>query len=138
MVQILDNLKSIQYIETRLLRDITIIPGVGVMLDLVHEFTDLPLANLASMEVASKVEQKSRLYTTTIKAVLTEHFDIANRKFVFVVTTVTGDRYLVGTDESPYPVVNTTDVFPDKPSDASGCTLTVEYTDTIGLLPVLN
>lgn len=90
------------------------------------------------MEVASKVENKSRLFTTTIKALLTEHFDVANRKLAFLVTTVSGDRFLVGSNESPFPVANTSDVFPDKATDQSGCTLTVEYTDTFGLLPVLD
>lgn len=138
MLQILDNITSIQIIETRLLQNLTIIPGTGVMLNYWRYFTELPLVNLASMEVASKVENKSRLFTTTIKALLSEHFDVANRKLAFLVTTVSGDRFLVGNLESPFPVVNTSDAFPDKPTDQSGCTLTVEYTDTLGLLPVLD
>lgn len=138
MVQILDNINSIQIIETRLLRNLTIIPGMGVMLNFWRNFADLPLVNLASMEVASKVENKSRLFTTTIKALLSEHFEVANRQLAFLVTTVSGDKYLIGTNESPFPIANTSDIFPDKPSDQSGCTLTVEYTDTIGLLPVLD
>lgn len=138
MLQILDNITSIQILETRLLQNLTIIPGTGVMLNYWRYFTELPLVNLASMEVASKVENKSRLFTTTIKALLSEHFDVANRKLAFLVTTVSGDRFLVGNLESPFPVVNTSDVFPDKPADQSGCTLTVEYTDTLGLLPVLD
>lgn len=138
MLQILDNITSIQIIETRLLQNLTIIPGTGVMLIYWRYFTELPLVNLASMEVASKVENKSRLFTTTIKALLSEHFDVANRKLAFLVTTVSGDRFLVGNLESPFPVVNTSDAFPDKPADQSGCTLTVEYTDTLGLLPVLD
>lgn len=138
MLQILDNIKSIKIIETRLLRNLTIIPGMGVMLNFWRNFADLPLVNLASMEVASKVENKSRLFTTTIKALLSEHFDVANRRLAFLVTTVSGDRFLVGNNESPFPITNTSDIFPDKPSDQSGCTLTVEYTDTIGLLPVLD
>lgn len=138
MQQILDNINSIRIIETKLLQNLIIIPGTGVMLNYWRYFTQLPLVNLASMEVTSKVENKSRLFTTTIKALLSEHFDVANRKLAFMVTTVSGDRFLVGTAESPFPVANTSDVFPDKPADQSGCTLTVEYTDTIGLLPVLD
>ncbi|MBO4944611.1 MAG: hypothetical protein J6C91_05060 [Muribaculaceae bacterium] len=66
------------------------------------------------------------------------HFDVANRKLAFLITTVKGNRFLVGTNESPFPIANTSDAFPDKTSEPSGCTLTVEYTDTIGLLPVLD
>lgn len=138
MIQILDNINSIHFIETRLLRNMTIIPGKGVLLNYWRNFTELPLVNLASMEVTSKVENKSRTFTTSLKALLADHFDVANRKLAFMVTTVNGDRFLVGTDESPFPVANTSDVFPDKATEPSGCTLTVEYTDIIGLLPVLD
>lgn len=138
MLQVISNINRISFIETRRLRNITVIPGRGVMLNYWRDFAELPLVNLASMEISSKVENKSRLFTTSIKALLGEHFDIANRKLAYLVTTVLGDRYLVGTDESPFPVSNTTDTFPDKASDTSGCTLSVEYTDSIGLLPVLD
>lgn len=138
MKPILSNLKKIEVIETRLLQNTTIIPGLGVMLNFWRNFTELPLVNLASMETVSKVENKSRLFTTSIKALLFENFDVANRKLAFMVTTVDGDRFLVGTNESPFPVANTTYTFPEKESDPSGCTLTVEFTDTLGLLPVLD
>lgn len=138
MLQILDNIKSIRYIETRLLRHITIVPGLGVMLNFWRNFKEIPLTDLASMEVASKVDNKSRLFTTTIKALLPERFRVNNRKLAFLVTTVSGDRFLVGTCESPFPIVNTSDMFPDAANGQSGCTLTVEYTDTLGLLPVLD
>lgn len=138
MPQIISNISRIASIEAHRLRNITVIPGMGVMLNYWRDFAELPLASLASMEVSSKVENKSRLFTTTLKALLLGHFDIANRKLCYLVTTVLGERYLVGTDESPFPVSNTTDNFPDKPSDTSGCTLSVEYTDNIGLLPVLD
>lgn len=135
---ILSNLKKIEVIEARYLKNTTIIPGTGVMLNFWRNFTELPLVNLASMEVVSKFENKSRLFTATIKALLSEHFDIANRKLAFLVTSVDGNRYLVGTNEPPFPIANTTDTFPEKESDPSGCTLSVEYTDTLGLLPVLD
>lgn len=138
MKLLLSNIKSIAIIETRLLQNMTIIPGMGVMLNFWRNFVELPLVNLASMQVVSKVDNKSRLFTTTIKALLSEHFDIANRKLAFLVTAVDGSRYLVGTNEAPFPVANTTDDFPEKESDISGCTLAVEYTDTLGLLPVLD
>lgn len=111
---------------------------MGIMLNFWRNFADLHLVNLASMEVASKVENKSRLFTTSVKALLYDHFDMANRKLAFLVTTVSNDRFLIGTAEAPFPVVNTSDAFPDKPADPAGCTLSIEYTDTLGLLPVLD
>lgn len=138
MTQLLLNIKSVMFIDAGRLRNIDIIPGKGVMLKYRRYFSELPLANLASMEVVSKVENKSRIFTTTIKALLTDHFDVANRKLAFLVTTVNGLRFLVGSAESPFPVVNTSDAFPDKPADQSGCSLTVEFSDSVGLLPVID
>lgn len=138
MKPILQNIKKIQVIEARLLQNLTIIPGTGVMMNYWRNFTDLPLANLASMETVSKIDNKSRLFTTSIKALMTKHFEVDNRRLAFMVTTVSGDRFLVGTHESPFPITNTSDVFPDKETEVSGCTLSVEYTDTLGLLPVLD
>lgn len=138
MTQVLSNINKIQYIDTRQLQHTTVIPGLGIKLNYWRNFIELPLANLASMEIVSKVENKTRLFTTTLKALLTRHFDIANRRLAYMVTTVEGKRFLVGTGEAPYPISNTTDTFPDKTTDQSGMTLTVEYTDTFGLLPVLD
>ena len=138
MKQVLNNINSVQVIEADRLRHITVIPGKGVMLNFWRNFTMLPLVGLASMEVVSKVENKSRLFTTSVKGLLSEHFEVANRRLAFLVTTVSDGRYLVGTNEAPFPIVNTSDVFPDRESEPSGCELTVEYTDSIGLLPVLD
>ena len=46
MKPILSNLKKIEVIETRLLQNMTIIPGIGVMLNFWRNFTELPLFGL--------------------------------------------------------------------------------------------
>ena len=138
MTQLLHNIVALSCIECRLLQNLTFIPGQGVMLNYWRNFQELPLVGLASGEVTSKVEDKSRTFTTTINALLSDHFDVANRHLAFLITVADGDRYLVGTAEKPYPIVNTSDALPGKATDQSGCTLSVEYTDTIGLTPVLD
>ncbi len=138
MNQLLQNIVALSFIECRLLQNLTIVPGRGVMLNFWRNFQELPLVGLASGEVVSKVEDKSRKFTTTLTALLSEHFDVANRHLAFLVTTADGDRYLVGNIERPFPIVDTSDSLPGKASEPSGCTLTVKYTDTTGLLKVLD
>lgn len=138
MLQLLANINKIQFIESKQLRHITVIPGKGVLLNYRMNFKELPLAGLARMEVSSGIEDKSRLFKTTIKALLPSHFEVLNRKLAYLVTTVEGVRFLVGTSESPFPLSTTIDSFPDNTTDPSGCTLSVNYTDSIGLLPVLD
>ncbi len=138
MIQLLHNICDLSFIETRLLHNITIVHGIGVMLNHWRDFREMPLVGMAQCEVASKVENKSKLFTTTLTAMLSEHFDVRDRHLAFLVTCVNGDRYLIGIDEPPYPITNISDALPGKATDQSGCTLTVELTDTLGLLPVLD
>lgn len=138
MTQVLHYIRAISFIETRLLQNLTVIHGSGVLLNYWRNFQELPLVGLARYEVTSKVENKSKLFAHTVTALLPGHFDPRDRHLAFLLTCVGGERFLVGGNEKPFPVVNTSDSLPGKVSEPAGCTLTVEYTDLLGLLPVLD
>lgn len=138
MTQVLHNICNLEFIESRLLQYITIAHGAGVYLNYWRNFKRLPLVGLANCEVTSKVENRTKLFSTTLNAHLSGHFDARDRHLAFLATCVDGTRYLIGHNESPYPIVNTTDTLPGRETDKSGCTLTIEFTDTLGLLPVLD
>lgn len=138
MTQVLHNISKLAFIETQLLQNFTIVHGTGVILNNRQHFEPLPLVGLAQCEVVSKVENKTKLFTTTLNALLYEHFDVRARHIAFLATCVDGERYLIGINEAPYPVINTSDALPGKSTEPSGCSLTVELTDTHGLLPVLD
>lgn len=138
MTQVLHNICKLAVIETCKLGDITIIHGLGVMLNRWHDFEDLEISGLAQCEISSKVDNKSKLFTTTLSARLPEHFDSLDKSLAFLVTCVNGERFLIGTNEAPYPIVNTSDSFPGKTNEVSGCSLSVEFTDSLGLLAVLD
>lgn len=135
---ILLNVSGISAIPAMLLDNITIIPDLGVMLNYWRNFAYLPLASLARVEVASKVEDKCNLFTVSLSARLTADFLVKDRHLAFLISCVDGSKYLLGTADAPYPVANTSVVFPDKTSDVSGWQLTVEYTSAMGLLRVLD
>lgn len=138
MTQVLHNISKLAFIETRLLQNITIAHGAGVYLNYWRNFEELPLVGLANCEVTSKVENRTKLFSTSLTAQLSEHFDARERHLAFLATCVDGERYLIGNNEIPYPIVNTTDTLPGRETDKSGCSLTIEFTDTLGLLPVLD
>ena len=138
MIQILKNIKSVSVIEAKDLANVHFVPGIGAFLDHWRPFDELPVVGLAECSVASAIENRSRVFTTKLTAHLSAHFDVAGHDLCFMIGTVDGERYLIGMSESPYPVVNTEDVMPDRASDKSGCILSVEYKDTLGLLPVLD
>lgn len=138
MIQILKNIKEVAMIDAHQLPDITIIPGTGVMLNYWRPFEELPVVGLAQCEVSSAIDNGSRVYTTKLTANLAESPAIDGRDLCFMVTAVDGERYLIGMSEKPFPVVNTEFSMPDRVSDRSGCSISVEYKDTWGLLPVLD
>lgn len=138
MTQLLHNIRSIAFIESRLLQNITLIHGVGVMLNYWRNFQTLPVVGLANYEVTSKTENKSTLFSHTVTALLSAHFSPGGKRLSFLLTCVNGDRFLVGGNGRPFPVVQTSDILPGKVTTPSGCNLSVQYTDTLGLLPVLD
>lgn len=138
MKHVLHNITGISYIECRYLKDLTLVPGTGVRFNYWRNFQSLPLVGLATGEVSSKVEDKVTVYTTTVTARLAEHFDVAHRHLSYLLTTVDGSHYLVGCNERPFPISTTVDSLPGKMNDPSICTLTVEYADTLGLMPVID
>lgn len=135
---ILHNITKVEVIEARYLKDINIIRGVGVVLKYWRNFTNIPLSTLAEVEMTTAVENKSRLFAVKLTAHSPQHFDVADRDLCFRVTTVSGSRYLIGTDTRPFPVVNTVDLFPSSTTEKSGCTIVAEYKNTFGMLPILD
>lgn len=138
MKPIIKNIIKINYIHAKRLDDITIVPGDGVLLNKWRPFKELPLSGLAECSVTSKTENKTTLYTTAVSGLLSEHFSKESKPLCFLLTCVDDTRYLVGNSEHPFPVIETSDSFPDKVTEKSGCAFTIEFTDNIGLMRVLD
>ncbi len=135
---ILNNIKKVEVIEARYLKNITVINGIGVLLNYWRNFSEIPITSLAEVEMSSAVEDKSRLMTVKLTFHTPKHFDVSDRQLCYRVTTVGGDQFLIGTDSHPYPVTNTTDLFPSVVTDRSGCKVVVEYKNTHGMLSILD
>lgn len=137
MLQLLNNISSVYYADSSVLKSVVIVPGcVAANVD-PDAFTALPLVGLASAETTAKISNKSVIYTATVNALLSSHFNADNRKLVFLIKTVSCDWFLVGSDDRHHPVVTVSDVMPSKMTEASGCNVVIEYTDLYGLLPVV-
>lgn len=134
----LNNIKKVEVIEARHLNDITVIHGVGVLLNYWRNFVEVPLSGLAEVEMTSEIETKSRLYTVKLSFHSPKHFDVDNRQLCFRVTTVNGSTFLIGTNFRPYVKVVTYDLFPASTTDRSGCTVTAEYKNVHGMLAILD
>lgn len=138
MLPLLKNISKVEFIEARYLKDITIIPGAGVLLNVWRDFRKMDSVGLSSATVVSKVTKKNTIYTINLKVLLKSTFEADNRHLCYRLTTVTGTQYLLGTDIAPYPMTTTSDNFPSSVTEKSGTTITVEYSNTFGLLPILD
>ena len=138
MATILNNICKVEYIESRFLKDITVVPGKGVFLNMWRNFQQLDTVGLSSATSTSKVVKKNTLYDIKLTSLLKKQFLVVNRHLCYRLTSVTGEKLLLGTERAPYPITNTSDNFPSVVTEKSGTTLTVEYSNTLGLLPILD
>lgn len=138
MKPVIKNIILISYIPASLLDDLTVIPGEGVLLKWWRPFKKLPLSGLAQCSVTSKTENKTTLYTTAVSGFLYDHFSKGENPLCFLITCADNTRYLIGNSEHPFPVIEISDSFPDKITDKSGCAFTIEFTDNLGLMRVLD
>ena len=134
MYSVLKQIKKIEVIEARHLVNSTIINDNSILLQVYRPFSVLNTVGLSSVEKSEKIENKVRIYTSKLTALLPEGFEVGNKKLCFRVTTVSGQRFLIGTDKRPYPIVTFNENYPNSPSTRCGSTMTVTYSNTIPML----
>lgn len=129
-------INQVELIEAADLSSSIFVPGVGVYLDKLLNFQKLVTIGLSSLENSDKIENKNRICSQKLTAYLPEAFGVANRKLCFLLTAVSGEKYLIGTDSRPYPVVTFTDSRPESVSSQCAVTMLVTYSNT-SFYPVL-
>ena len=135
---ILNNINKVEFIEARFLKDITVVPGKGVFLNMWRNFLTLDTVGLSAATSTGKVVKKNTIYNIKMTALLKTQFFVGNRHLCYRLTTVTGEKYLLGIERAPYPITTTQENYPSVVTDKSGTTLSVEYSNTYGLLPILD
>lgn len=134
MNSILKHIKKVELIEAKHLVNSAIINNNAILLQIYRPFSKLETVGLSSVEISDKIENKVRIYTSKLTALLPETFEVGNRKLCFRVTTVSGEQFLIGTDKRPFPVVTFSENYPNSTSARCGSTMTVTYSNTIPML----
>ena len=82
-------------------------------------FTNINIEGLADMNIEDTIEENQRVYNTTLsfRTCAKEPADI--RRSVFLVESVQGHRYLIGSSSRPYPIYKEVNRFPDRPTDST-------------------
>ena len=138
MTPVLNNIHKVEFIEARFLKDIVVVPGKGVFLQVYRNFQKMDSVGLSAVTVATKVTKKNTIHSVNLKVLLRSSFEVGNRHLCYRLTTVMGEQYLLGTNVAPFPITTTSDNYPSVVTDKSGTTLTVTYSNIVGLLPILD
>lgn len=125
-------------IEAKHLVNSTIVNNSGIILEIYRPFGTLETIGLSSVESSDKIENKIRIHTSKLTALLPERITVGNKRLCFRVTSVSGEQFLIGTDKSPYPIVTFAETYPNSPSGKCGCTMTVTYSNIIPMLSQLD
>lgn len=134
MNSILKHIKKVEMIEAKHLVNSTIINSSSILLQIYRPFSKLETVGLSSVETSEKIENKVRIYTYKLTALLPETFEVGNRKLCFRVTTISGEQFLIGTDKRPFPIVTFNENYPNSTSARCGSTMTVTYSNIIPML----
>ena len=134
MSSVLKYIKRVEIIEAKHLVNSTIINNNSVLLQIYRPFSILGTVGLSSVETGEKIENKVRIHTYKLIALLPERFEVGNKKLCFRVTTVSGERFLIGTDKRPFPIVTFSENYPNSTSTRCGSIMTVTYSNTIPML----
>lgn len=136
MTQLLQNINRVEFIETRYLSNMVLLGNNEVTLQYWRNFIELCLVGLADVEVNQAVDNGSRLTTIKLTARTTSDFGVDNRRLAWRVSTVTGEQFLIGTTEQPFPVTTVADDFPDKATSQSGKEITVSWQTPLNILKI--
>ena len=136
MTQLLQNINRVEFIETRYLSNIVLLGNNEVTLQYWRNFIELCLVGLANVEVSQAVDNGSRLTTIKLTARTTSDFGVDNRRLAWRVSTVTGEQFLIGTTEQPFPVTTVANDFPDKATSQSGKKITVSWKTPLNILKI--
>jgi len=127
LVMEIKHIKKVEVIEACYITKTNLIGNRYVVVEHDSDFTQLDTKGLSQLDISDKIENKVRIYTLKLVAQTLERFIVGNKKFVFKVTAVSGECYLIGTEERPYPVINNSESYPNEPAGKAGNTLTVTY-----------
>ena len=78
---------------------------------------EVPIVGLAAFETSEDVEDRVRHHTTKLSATLEETIVFPKRPLAFLASSVNGSRFLIGTAQRPFPLVNQNSVLPSNSTE---------------------
>lgn len=133
----LHHIKKIEICEASALTNIILSGDNSCRIDQSVNFTEINIVGLADANVESAQENNQVLYTTTVSYKTKDKTLDGKRKVAFLLTSINGNRYLVGTHMRPYPVMKESNPFPSNPVNSILKEVTVTWKNVTPMLSVL-
>lgn len=128
MINIHLNIKKIEKASANELLSLVVLPGYRAFTPSDIVWTEIPMIKTAEMQIQDKIENKQRIFTTNVKLLTANLLNFEASDIVFKVTTIDGRSFVIGSSQSPYPVLTNSMEFPKEYSGKSGNTVTITYT----------
>lgn|SRR5574344_1217010 len=90
--------------------------------------TRLPIIGLAQLEVSDTVEKCVRSWTSKLQCTLDERLELSAEPQALRLTDVSGQQYILGLAERPFPVINQAETHSSDTGNATANQITVTWT----------
>ena len=118
-MSVLVQIRSVAYTSAANLDGMAIVNNLFCIIPPGVVFTTINIEGLADLNIEDTIEENQRVYNTSLSFRTCDKQPADIRRSVFLVESVRGRRYLVGSASRPYPIYKETNHFPDRPTDST-------------------
>lgn len=138
MSNLIKSLRKIEYCNAAELDSAIIVKGRGIAESEHINFIELCIEPFASMQVNSDFDNNNEIFETVVTAKAHSRLPDRAVKLAFRVTAVSGERYIVGSTGTPYPLVKQTENFPENVADSQLNTVEITWKSPDRPFPVFS
>lgn len=109
------------------------VAGHSVVVTVSANFKEINTVGLIEVTEESSYEENERIWTVTIKYTSPCKTPEGPRRKVYQLTDTAGQRYLIGTESRPYPVVKESNPYPSKANGTILRDVTITYKSKKGM-----
>ena len=131
------HVKKIEMVRVEELSPLKIISKTSCMLSREVNFEDIDIQELVGVSIEDSYENNQKVYTTTATFSSKRKKPFVVRGVAFRLTSVNGDRFMIGTKERPFPIIKEKNPFPEKVPDTSLKTATITWKSTLPMLHII-
>lgn len=94
-------------------------------------FSALEIKQPAQLTITDKIEDKQRIYTSKLTFKICKKWIRNAHHISFLVESMSGQKYLIGTDTHPYPIITQQEIHPDNYKDNQLTEVNVTYNSVL-------